>query len=93
MTALIDRLSYEDVAKTIDHSLLRPELDDQFITDGCELAARYHVASVCCRPADVRRAVELLAGSGVAVGTVIGFPRNASITTPRASRTSAEPAG
>ena len=80
MTALIDRLSYEDVAKTIDHSLLRPELDDQFITDGCELAARYHVASVCCRPADVRRAVELLAGSGVAVGTVIGFPHGGSTT-------------
>jgi deoxyribose-phosphate aldolase len=70
----IDDLTYEDVAKTIDHSLLRPELDDQFITDGCRLAADYHVASVCCRPADVRRAAELLAGADVAVGTVIGFP-------------------
>ena len=63
MTSLIDRLTYDDVAKTIDHSLLRPELDDQFITDGCKLAAEYHVASVCCRPADVKRAVELLKGS------------------------------
>jgi deoxyribose-phosphate aldolase len=80
MTALIDRLTYEDVAKTIDHSLLRPELDDQFITDGCELAARYQVASVCCRPADVKRAAKLLAGSGVAVGTVIGFPHGGSTT-------------
>src|SRR5882762_9681837 len=80
MTSLIDRLTYEDVAKTIDHSLLRPELDDQFITEGCELAAKYQVASVCCRPADVRRAVELLAGSGVAVGTVIGFPHGGSTT-------------
>ena len=80
MTSLIDRLSYEDVAKTIDHSLLRPELDDPFITDGCKLAARYQVASVCCRPADVPRAVELLAGTGVAVGTVIGFPHGGSTT-------------
>src|SRR6266702_7340518 len=80
MTSLIDRLSYEDVAKTIDHSLLRPELDDGFITDGCKLAALYQVASVCCRPADVRRAVELLTGSGVAVGTVIGFPHGGSTT-------------
>ena len=80
MTSLIDRLSYEDVAKTIDHSLLRPELDDAFITDGCKLAARYQVASVCCRPADVARAVELLAGTGVAVGTVIGFPHGGSTT-------------
>lgn len=80
MTALIDRLTYEDVAKTIDHSLLRPELDDQFIADGCRLAAKYGVASVCCRPADVPRAVELLAGTNVAVGTVIGFPHGGSTT-------------
>jgi deoxyribose-phosphate aldolase len=80
MTAFIDRLTYEDVAKTIDHSLLRPELDDEFIADGCRLAARYQVASVCCRPADVKRAAELLAGTGVAVGTVIGFPHGGTTT-------------
>lgn len=80
MTPLIDRLTYEDVAKTIDHSLLRPELDDEFIEDGCRLAARYQVASVCCRPADVKRAAELLAGTGVAVGTVIGFPHGGTTT-------------
>jgi len=80
MASLIDRLTYEDVAKTIDHSLLRPELDDEFIADGCRLAAEYQVASVCCRPADVPRAVELLRGSGVAVGTVIGFPHGGTTT-------------
>ena len=80
MSSLIDRLTYEDVAKTIDHSLLRPELDDQFIEDGCRLAARYEVASVCCKPADVPRAVELLKGTGVAVGTVIGFPHGGTTT-------------
>src|ERR1700704_1215210 len=80
MTALIDRQSYEDVAKTIDHSLLRPELDDEFIANGCRLAAKYEVASVCCRPADVKRASELLAGTGVAVGTVIGFPHGGTTT-------------
>jgi deoxyribose-phosphate aldolase len=80
MTSLIDRLTYEDVAKTIDHSLLRPELDDQFIIDGCRLAAEYQVASVCCRPADVKRAGELLAGTKVAVGTVIGFPHGGTTT-------------
>ena len=80
MTSLFDALTYEDVAKTIDHSLLRPELDDQFIADGCRLAAEYQVASVCCRPADVPRAVDLLAGTGVAVGTVIGFPHGGTTT-------------
>jgi deoxyribose-phosphate aldolase len=80
MTALFDRLTYEDVAKTIDHSLLRPELDDDFIHDGCELAAEYKVASVCVRPADGARAAELLAGTEVAVGTVIGFPHGGTTT-------------
>jgi deoxyribose-phosphate aldolase len=80
MTLSIDNLTYEDVAKTIDHSLLRPELDDQFIAEGCRLAAEYQVASVCCKPADVTRAVQMLEGTGVAVGTVIGFPHGGSTT-------------
>ncbi|TMG26585.1 MAG: deoxyribose-phosphate aldolase, partial [Chloroflexi bacterium] len=56
MTSFFDRLSYTDVAKTIDHSLLKPELDDPSIEAGCKLAARYDVASVCVRPRDVERA-------------------------------------
>lgn len=76
----IDELTYADVAKTIDHSLLRPELDDAFVEDGCRLAARYHVASVCVRPVDVRRARAILEGTDVAVGTVVGFPHGSSTT-------------
>jgi deoxyribose-phosphate aldolase len=67
-------LTERDIAKTIDHSLLRPELDDAFVEDGCRLAAEYDVASVCVRPADVTRAKAILAGTHVAVGTTIGFP-------------------
>jgi deoxyribose-phosphate aldolase len=74
MTLDIASLSERDIAKTIDHSLLRPELDDAFVEDGCRLAAKYAVASVCVRPADVKRARALLEGSDVAVGTTIGFP-------------------
>ena len=74
MPLSIDSLTEHDIAKTIDHSLLRPELDDAFVEDGCRLAANYHVASVCVRPADVRRATAILAGTDVAVGTTIGFP-------------------
>jgi deoxyribose-phosphate aldolase len=80
MSDLFERLSYSDVAKTIDHSLLRPELDDAFIEDGCRLAAEYDVASVCVRPVDVARAVGLLRGSDVKVGTVIGFPHGSHLT-------------
>jgi deoxyribose-phosphate aldolase len=70
----IDTLTERDIAKAIDHSLLRPELDDAFVDDGCRLAAEYDVASVCVRPVDVRRAKAILDGTDVAVGTVIGFP-------------------
>ena len=74
MTVSIETLTERDIAKTIDHSLLRPELDDAFVEDGCRLAARYDVASVCVRPADVARAKAILDGTDVAVGTVVGFP-------------------
>jgi deoxyribose-phosphate aldolase len=80
MTTLPANLTERDIAKTIDHSLLRPELDDAFIEDGCRLAAEYDVASVCVRPVDVRRAAAILVGSDVAVGTVIGFPHGSHRT-------------
>ena len=79
-TLTIETLTYDRVAKTIDHSLLRPELTLDEIREGCELAARYDVASVCARPADVELGRSILAGTRVAVGTVIGFPHGASLT-------------
>jgi deoxyribose-phosphate aldolase len=80
MTLSIESLTERDIAKMIDHSLLRPELDDAFVEDGCRLAARYDVASVCVRPADVLRARAILDGSDVAVGTTIGFPHGNHLT-------------
>jgi deoxyribose-phosphate aldolase len=71
-------ITYEQLAKTIDHSLLRPELTEADVIAGCELAARYHVASVCVKPCHVRLASKLLAESDVAVGTVVGFPHGSS---------------
>ena len=76
----VETLTERQLAKTIDHSLLRPELDDAFIEAGCRLAAEYDVASVCVRPADVKRAAAILAATDVAVGTVIGFPHGSSTT-------------
>jgi deoxyribose-phosphate aldolase len=80
MSSFFERLTYRDVAKAIDHSLLKPELTDTFVEAGCELAAEYDVASVCVRPRDVERARHLLTGTTVAVGTVIGFPHGSSRT-------------
>jgi deoxyribose-phosphate aldolase len=76
----IESLSYEHVAKTIDHSLLRPELDDDFVREGIGLARRYGVASATVRPADVALAAALLDGSDVFVSTVVGFPHGSSRT-------------
>jgi deoxyribose-phosphate aldolase len=71
---------YARYAGTIDHSLLRPELTGTDVAAGCEIAAKYEVASVCVRPADVQLCTNLLAGTPVAVGTVIGFPHGGSTT-------------
>ena len=73
-------ITYQQLAKTIDHSLLRPELTQAEVIAGCELAKRYHVASVCVKPCHVRLAAELLRGSDVAVGTVVGFPHGSQTT-------------
>lgn len=74
------RYSYEELAGMIDHSLLHPTLTDAELEAGCRLAARYRVASVCLKPYAVPRAAELLAGTGVKVGTVVGFPHGNSTT-------------
>ena len=81
MTAwTVETITVEKVAKTIDHSLLRPELTLDEVLAGCDLAAAYQVASVCCRPLDVTHCRDALEGSGVAVGTVVGFPHGSSTT-------------
>lgn len=76
-----------EVARMIDHSLLRPELTTSDIEAGCALAARYRVASVCVRPADVPLAATALAGTGVGVGTVVGFPHGGNATAVKEAET------
>ena len=70
-----------EVAKMIDHALLRPELTVDEVIEGCRLAAENDVASVCVRPCDVPLAKDILCGTNVAVTTVVGFPHG-SHTTP-----------
>lgn len=68
------KITVQDVADTIDHSLLRPDITVEGLEEGCELAAKYHCISVCVRPSDVEIADKELKGTGVLVTTVIGFP-------------------
>lgn len=67
-------IKYEEIAGMIDHSLLKPYLTDKEIEEGCRIADEYKTASVCVRPCDVKRAVEILKDSSVLVTSVIGFP-------------------
>ena len=77
---LMNPVTIESLAKIIDHSLLNPIMTDQVLEEGIETAKKYGVASVCIKPYFVPRAAELLKGSGVAVGTVIGFPHGGHTT-------------
>jgi deoxyribose-phosphate aldolase len=72
--------TYADVAKMIDHSLLRPVLTAAELEAGCQLARQYDVASVCILPYALRRAAELLDGSTVVPSTTIGFPHGGHAT-------------
>jgi deoxyribose-phosphate aldolase len=69
-----------DMARYIDHTLLKAEATAEEIDQLCREAERYHFASVCINPTWVRRAAENLRGTSVPVCTVIGFPLGA--TTP-----------
>ncbi len=70
--------SLRAIAKMIDHSLLHPTMTDGELEAGCRLARKHDVAAVCIKPYAVPMARDLLAGSDVAVGAVIGFPHGSS---------------
>ena len=73
-------LTYDLIAKRIDHSLLGPTLTETELEEGCQLAARYDVASVCIKPYAVALAAKILRGTSVAVGTTVGFPHGGHAT-------------
>jgi len=68
------KTSITQLAKMIDHSILHPMLTDADLKKECAVAVKYNVASVCVKPYMVPMAKELLKGSDVLVGCVIGFP-------------------
>jgi deoxyribose-phosphate aldolase len=74
MTKTYRGYTLEQVAKTIDHSILKPDFTYADVEAGAELALKFNTASYCIRPMDVAAAAKALAGSTVNVCTVIGFP-------------------
>lgn len=67
-----------DMARYIDHTLLKPEATSAEIDQLCREAEQYGFASVCINPTWVKRAAEMLRGTTVPVCTVIGFPLGAN---------------
>ena len=74
--ALADRQS---LASIIDHSLVRPDATRQQVEKLCSEAVDYHFACVMVNPIWASTAVRMLAGTGIPVGSVIGFPFGASL--------------
>lgn len=67
-----------EIVKMIDHSLLHPTYTDEVLRSGCIRARELNVASVCIKPYAVEMAKEVLSGSSVKIGTVVGFPHGSS---------------
>ncbi|HET9597918.1 MAG TPA: deoxyribose-phosphate aldolase [Anaeromyxobacteraceae bacterium] len=73
-----------DYGKYIDHTVLKAETTRETVARFCEEARRFGFAAVCVSPCWVPFAKDRLAGSGVKVATVIGFPLGASTSATKA---------
>ena len=73
-------LKKDEIARFIDHTLLKPEATPAQIERLCDEARRYGFAAVCVNPVYVRLAAERLQGAEVAVCSVVGFPLGATTT-------------
>jgi deoxyribose-phosphate aldolase len=67
-----------DLARYIDHTLLKPNATEEQIRTLCAEAREYNFRSVCVNPTWVKLAAELLRGSEVLTCTVVGFPLGAN---------------
>ncbi len=74
-----------DVADTIEHSVLNPDITADKIIKACGEARECRMANVCVSPYYVSFAAEQLRGSGVKVCTVVGFPHGAASTAAKAA--------
>jgi len=77
----------DDVARMIDHTLLKADASQEQIAQLAYEARTYHFATVCVNPAHVKLSSQLLEGSDVAVCTVVGFPLGATPGTVKAFET------
>lgn len=70
----------EQVAKTIDHAVLKPELTEDDLKKHAEMCISNGVYSMCVKPCDIKAAKVLLENSDVKVSCVLSFPHGADAT-------------
>ncbi len=83
----VDKLTAAQIAKTIDHTLLKPEATPAQVDQICDEAIAHGFAAVCVNPCNVRQVAQRLAGSGVHVASVAGFPLGAALPQVKAYET------
>jgi len=83
----MSQITEAQLAATIDHAILKPEFTRDDVDEQLAIAREWNVFSVCVRPSDIAHAVDVLADSDVAVGTVIGFPHGTTSTAAKVAET------
>ena len=73
-------VTVQDIANTMDHSNLQPQLTIQDTIDCVEMAKKYNCISVCVRPSDIEIVKPLLEDTDIVITTVIGFPHGTCTT-------------
>ncbi len=84
MTATYRGFTRTQIAKTLDHSVLKPEVTSADIAEGAAVAIKNDTASYCVQGANVALAARLLSGTSVPVCATVGFPHGAITTEAKA---------
>jgi deoxyribose-phosphate aldolase len=71
-------ITLHSLARMIDHSLLHPTMTDADILNGCEIAKKYDVATVCIKPYAIEMCKIFLKGTDVGICSVVTFPHGNS---------------
>ena len=74
-----------EVARRLDHAVLRPEATDRDLTEAAAMCVARGVGCLCVRPCDVAAAVRFVAGSDVVIASVVGFPHGSQTTQVKAA--------
>jgi len=88
LTTVSPESAAKNIAAIIDHTALKPEATPADIEKLCQEAKTYGFAAVCVNPTYVKMCSELLAGSSIAVASVVGFPLGASTIQMKSAETS-----